>query len=916
MFRPDMIRVEPISSRDRGMAVRAAMILAFVLVLNAVGAASPAESREYGVALRFFQDGKYDLAERELAEFIKKHGGSENLPEAVILLAQSRYQQKQFESAVLLLREQMANAGGLADQYRYWMAESLFQLGNYADAARTFTQMLAEFPASARRLEASVGEAFASYRLGDLKRTLELLRNPTGAFQQASLDRPDDEPAVRGNLLLAEVALSLNDLAAGEEALGRMSHQTLPPELSWQRQYLLGRVQLRREQLDAALGTATGLLTQLDSITNAASAGLRPDVVALQGRIQELKGNTEAAIRAYGQNLEAAVLLEQRQQAAQRIVELMLAQDTLTAAATELEPVVTRGAADPTLDALRLALGELRLKAYYQLPEPARSTDTNLLRLARSHFDQVVANTNATLAARAQLDRGWSLWEEAIGQNDTNRLREGLLAFEAAAGSSPRDRIQAVARFKAGDALFRLGNPPGAMDHYRAVITNYTDLTAVQDGLAPHALYQLARAGIAAGDLETAEQAVARVLTNYPASAFADRSAMLFGEAETRLGKPAVARVFFSSFLERFPESTLAPEIRLAIARTHEQENAWLEAVREYDQWVTHYTNHSALPSAEFNRAWAHGMAGNETNAFNLFTNYVTRFPSLPLTALAQSWIADYHFRHEQYDLAEGDFQRIFLSTNWPSGTLSHQARLMAARAAFRRQGYTAAIGYLTNLINSADCPPALLPEAYFALADTFMSYSDTSSGTATNSLDNYKQAVVVLEKIVANYPTNRLAPVAWGQMGVCYLQRASAEPAFYQAAAAAYTNALTSDIAEVATRSQAEIGLALVDEKLAETASTTERTNLLNQALGRYLNVVQGQNLRDGETAAPFWVKKAAVAAAKLAEELQQWEVAANLYRRLNTLVPGLAQTWDARLARLQQVRDGSKTPVPGSGK
>lgn len=897
------------------MAVWVTLILALAFGSVAFGAANPAEEREYGVALRFFQDGKYDVAERELAEFVKKHGGSESVPEAVLLQAQCRYEQKKYEAAVLLLREQMANAGGLADLYRYWMAESLFQLGNYTDAARTFTQMLADFPGSVRRLEASVGEAFAAYRLGDLKRALELLRNPDGSFQRASVDRSDDDPAVRGNLLLAEVALSLNELPAGEEALGGMSNQTLPPELSWQRQYLQARLQLRREQLDAALRTASELLVQLDSVTNAPSARLRPDVVALQGRVQEMKGNAEGAVRTYQLNLVGSVPVEQRQQAVQRIVELTLGQSSFGGAAAELEPLVSGSATDPTLDTLRLALGELRLKAYYQLPEAARSADTNFLRLAGLHFDQVLANTNSQLAARAQLDRGWVLWEESFGKSDTNLLRAGLAAFEAAAALSPKDRNQAVARFKAGDSLFKLGNFPGAINHYQAVVTNYAELTPVRDALAPHALYQLVRAGIAAGDTNTAEKAVAQVLADYPGNAYADRTAMLFGEAESRLARPAAARAFFTAFLERFPKSPLAPDIRLAIARTLEQENAWPEAIREYDGWVTNFLDHPSIPQAEFNRAWANGMGGNDTNAFHLFTNFVSRFPALPLTALAQSWIADFHFRHEQYDLAEGDFQRIFQSTNWPSSILSYQARLMAARAAFRRQGYAAAVGYLTNLINSADCPPSLLPEAYFALADTFIGYSD-APGLSTNSLENYKQAIVVLEKITANYPTNRLAPLAWGRMGDSYLQRASAEPAFYQSAATAYTNAMKSELADVATRSQAEVGLAQLQEKFAETASAAERPDLLNQALGRYLNVVEGKNLREGETAAPFWVKKAAVAAARLAEELQQYEVARNLYQRLSTMVPALRQTWEARLARLKQVRDAPDPAPAGPGK
>src|SRR5204863_6427272 len=60
------------------------------------------------------------------------------------------------------------------------------------------------------------------------------------------------------------------------------------------------------------------------------------------------------------------------------------------------------------------------------------------------------------------------------------------------------------------------------------------------------------------------------------------------------------------------------------------------------------------------------------------------------------------------------------------------------------------------------------------------------------------------------------------------------------------------------------------------------DRTNLLSEALRHYFYVVEGKNLRGNEQADPFWVKEAAVAAARLAEELQQWDVARSEERRV----------------------------------
>ena len=125
-----------------------------------------------------------------------------------------------------------------------------------------------------------------------------------------------------------------------------------------------------------------------------------------------------------------------------------------------------------------------------------------------------------------------------------------------------------------------------------------------------------------------------------------------------------------------------------------------------------------------------------------------------------------------------------------------------------------------------------------------------------------------------------------------------------YERAANAYTTALRHDLADATCRAIAEVGLAKVLERQAEEARPADRSTLLNEALRHYVYVVEGKNLGEGEQADPFWVKEAAVAAARLAEELQQWEVAARWYERLITLLPPLRKKWELQLEKLGPLR------------
>ena len=64
--------------------------------------------------------------------------------------------------------------------------------------------------------------------------------------------------------------------------------------------------------------------------------------------------------------------------------------------------------------------------------------------------------------------------------------------------------------------------------------------------------------------------------------------------------------------------------------------------------------------------------------------------------------------------------------------------------------------------------------------------------------------------------------------------------------------------------RSQAQIGIGIALEKMAALAAGADQTALLQLALDNYLDVFDSRkNLRDGETADPFWVKKAGLRAA-----------------------------------------------------
>ena len=90
-----------------------------------------------------------------------------------------------------------------------------------------------------------------------------------------------------------------------------------------------------------------------------------------------------------------------------------------------------------------------------------------------------------------------------------------------------------------------------------------------------------------------------------------------------------------------------------------------------------------------------------------------------------------------------------------------------------------------------------------------------------------------------------------------------------------AYAQVFNSPYANISARSQAQIGFGIALEKKAALATARSRRALLKLALDNYLDVFDGNNLRDGEQADPFWVKKAGLQAAALGGNVGQCRIA-----------------------------------------
>ncbi|HZF01891.1 MAG TPA: tetratricopeptide repeat protein [Methylomirabilota bacterium] len=870
--------------------LRLLFLTLFALVLSGgqiFAASSAKEDRAFAAATAAFQAKIWSRSEMEFAQFMENFPNSTNASQAMLLQAQSEFQQKKFGEAVALLKSNQSKAKNLEDQYVYWTGESQFAGGNFLSASDTFVSLAQNFPKSSLAVRGIVEAASAQAQSKNWPQVESLLEETNGIFQYAAQADSAGETVARGHLLLAQAKFEQTNFDGAAAILEAINSQTLSPQLDWQRADLLCRVKMSAGDFPAALAASTNLLQianfQRDDNLLAESRALRADLLAKMN----LSGD---AIAVYSKNLTNAPVKWQRQ-AILKIAEISLAQNQLTNAGQKLADFLQQFSNSSVADMALLTLGEMHLKSY-----AANHSATNELQAAQTNFDQFLgAFANSPLAGKAFLDRGWCNWF-------AQKIPESLADFKSAAQQLPPSEDLAVAKFKLADAQFAEQNFAGARTNYNAVVNDFTDFPDVVRSLGAQALYQSLRASLELNDPTNASIALSKLLKHFYSSELMPNAELLYAEGLGDFGKPAAARETFQNFEQQWPNSNLKPQVEFAVAHTYELEKNWPAAITNYEHWLAEFPTNELLPRASYALAWANFQAGNETNAVALFANFVAQFPTNELAPQAQWWLGDYFYGQKNFTGAETNYERVY--QDWPASDLAHPARLMAGRAAAGRSGYHDAIKYFQDAISDTNCPADVAVQAQFAWGNALMSYE---SSITNNPLANFQFATNVFVLIVQKYPTND-----FGALALCYIGDCAVQLANYDAATNTYAQVFsTNSMAGISLRCRAQIGFGMTLEKKAELVVTGDDKNaLLHLALDNYFDAFEtgyGKNLRDDETAREFWVKEAGLRALPLMQSLRVAppEGVDGFITEMEGLLPQLKDSLEKKRAEFSQIKN-----------
>lgn len=288
---------------------------------------------------------EFESAILKSADVLRHHPASKWVDDALLLIGQSYFEQRNFVGAEQKFREVIELESSLEAEARFWLARSLIASDALVEAEEEIGSSLAE-----EGLERKWA-AMLRLALGELRvREQDWVR--AAADLAAGLERvTDKEVGARGQFLLGQVYERLGRYEEAMESYRSVDDFTPLYELSYAAKFSAVRVQGIHGDTRAALGA----LRRLERDDK--HFGYRAELAYLRARIMQQEGRSDEAWQVYDELLY-----------------------------------------DPLYTAL---VNDLRGRIHYALGELYRDLDKNFVRAA-AHFDTAAAQLRTQLTAGAQ----------------------------------------------------------------------------------------------------------------------------------------------------------------------------------------------------------------------------------------------------------------------------------------------------------------------------------------------------------------------------------------------------------------------------------------------------------------------------------------------------------------------------------
>jgi len=647
--------------------------LTFVMVAMLAAAAHAAEESPatlYVRGLTAFDQGLYDVAAANFADYVAAYPTRRQAAEVGLLLAESNARLGRYAEAAKTLDwlEQSRWSRRTRAEVSYWRAELARRTGRTDEALAAFAAFLDEYPEHERAPYARLGLGQARLTKGDLDEAL-------AAFDSilAAAPEPDKADQAEARFLAA---------------LGK------------------ARCLIRQDKVDAA---RTLVLEAVGTLT--AREFLRAEAFLVLGEAASRLGEHADALDAYKKAFVEDRIYSWYPEALYGIAwchielgEYEAAREVLAALAADYpdDAVAPRVALTTAkLDMLEgrhnEAIEQLRAFLDGRVPAPLAEEASYLIAdalLATNKLDEAMTRYEAFLADHP--DSAFAhkaTYGLGVARLRTGKTAEAITLLKTVADSADAPLAEQALR-RLGEHLFAAADYEHAAGHYRALLEPER-FPALKD--ADRLLFRLAWCDYKLGDYDGAIALLQKLLKEHPKSDLADNAQYRLGGALYRQGKYAEAIEAYEAFAKQFPESELADRVAYQTGVCHYNLGDYYPALLAYHALVEQHPESPLVHRAAYEIGWCHYMLGKSEEAFQHFKDYITTYPDSPLTPEVMFWLGEYGYNRADYETALGHFGQIV--EQYTAHDLADAALYWAGRSCLNLEQYDTAQAHFARVL-------------------------------------------------------------------------------------------------------------------------------------------------------------------------------------------------------------------------
>ncbi len=727
-------------TRRRAWAILPSIACLWVTIALSAAPLSPNNSDLLTDSRTALEDELYDVAHAKLTQYLQKAGTPAERREGILLLAQTLHGQKRYQEMLDLLQQnrKLAEGSAQADAFEFWLARANFEKGQWPQVVTACRQLDQLYPQSPYRPRSLRLQAWALLKQGETNAALACFAN----FAEQYENTPEG-PANR--LDWAETLINAGRTSAAREVLEHMPSTDPETRAGQEHLSMLGRIYLNEHSWNKARKAYTPLAEQrnvpdeyraMALLTLAEIAVGQSNLVEalslLDRGIEQLSDPTLKGTCSLRKG-KLLLTMDKTDEGIALVRNFVVAQSTNSLAGqVQLELAQTlleKGLADKALinfqnyletfsDPAGMARAQQgKGRALFNLGrfneaalafEKACEGETNPLEIARNRLnigDAHVAAGQCKLAiesyARVQMQ-----WPETslAGQAEFQiaecwtRLGEPDRAktlFWDLADKDLEGDLTPAALLRIADIEFQQGNTNTARTLYADITRMYPNPTRAyalnglglieycadrfgpaldyfekaQGGgaantVADRAMYLSAWCLVRLGQDEQALKAFRTFVERYPNSSWAPDALFWASEYEYNHGRYGPAETGFLTVAHRYPQGTIADAALFWAGRAALRQNEFRRANNHFALLIKEYPASAKRPEARFYQAAALCELGEFTAAILIFDDLIKQFPEHELNESAWFRKGDCQFTlgaedPKRYDEAISSYQTI-----------------------------------------------------------------------------------------------------------------------------------------------------------------------------------------------------------------------------------------------------------------